>query len=153
MITTVGWTDEPIYPRVPGMTEALQAGFVEHCKWYRGPEPYAPEERIVVVGNGNSGNDVCAQLAGRRTVGKHEPVIRVCRHKAWFFYVSLPDPLIRDVPGIDKLVMQEREDGQPSLDVHLIDGEVIRRVDRIIVAAGYQVRAQQVIVRTLFAIC
>jgi Flavin-binding monooxygenase-like len=138
IIVTVGWTDKPLYPKIDGMSEARKAGFIEHCKWYRGPEPYGEQERIVVVGNGNSGNDVCAQLAARRTLGKHEPVIRICRHKAWFFYVSLPDPLIRDVPAIQKLVVRE-EDGKSKLDLHLIDGEVVKDVDRVILAAGYEI--------------
>lgn len=138
IIITVGWTDKPLYPRIDGMDNARDAGFIEHCKWYRGPEPYGDQERIVVVGNGNSGNDVCAQLAARRTPGKHEPVIRICRHKAWFFYVSLPDPLIRDAPAIQKLIVHEK-DGMKKLDLHLIDGEIIKDVNRVILAVGYEI--------------
>lgn len=129
---------------------------MDHCKWYRGPEPYAPEQRICVVGNGNSGNDVAAQVAALRTDGEHEPVYRVVKHKAPYFFVSLPDPRIRDVPAMERIVVrsrkrnhnqsrdgsQERQATEQSshvLDIHLVDGSVIRGVDKLVIAAGYEI--------------
>lgn len=137
VVMAVGWTDNPSYPPVPGLDEAKRAGFVEHAKWYRGPQPYQPHERIVVVGNGNSGNDICAQVAQRRLLDKHEPVYRVVRHKAHFFYVSLASPLIRDVPGLQKLEVLKK-DGKESLVAFLDDGSRLDAVDKVIFAIGYE---------------
>jgi hypothetical protein len=138
IIMTVGWTDSPSYPRSPGLEQARAAGFIEHCKWYRGPEPYSRHERIVIIGNGNSGNDVCAQLAAQRASDVDEPIYRICRHKAYFFYVSLADPMIRDMPAVERFeVIQVK--GKNVLNIHLIDGQGIERVDRVISAVGYQV--------------
>lgn len=134
VVLTVGWTDVPAYPCVPGLEEAKSHGLVEHCKSYRGPEPYGREARIVVVGNANSGNDVAAQLAGLRQVGKHEAILRSVRHKAWDYIVSLPDPLIKDVPPIARLAVNRNGS---KVRVTLADGAVLEDVDRVIFASGY----------------
>lgn len=136
VVLTVGWTDMPLFPRLSGLEEAKAVGIVEHCKWYRGPEPYGSTSRVVVVGNGNSGNDVAAQLAARRRQGEHEPVYRVARHKAWFFYVSLPDPMIKDVPALESMALTS--DGK-KVNITLVDGSVLENVDRVIFASGYEV--------------
>ncbi|UZJ55741.1 hypothetical protein CBS101457_005061 [Exobasidium rhododendri] len=136
VVLTVGWTDVPAYPAVPGLEEARSLGLVEHCKWYRGPEGYGSDSRIVVVGNANSGNDVAAQLASLREEGRHEPIYRVVRHKAWEYIVSLPDPLIKDVPPIESIAV---DSGGGKVHVTLVNGSVISDVDRIIFASGYAV--------------
>ncbi|UZJ56046.1 hypothetical protein CBS101457_005366 [Exobasidium rhododendri] len=134
VVLTIGWTDTPLFPRMPGLEEARLTGIVEHCKWYRGPEPYGTKTRVVVVGNGNSGNDVAAQLAGMR--GEEEEVIyRIARHKPWYFYVSLPDPKIKDVPAMESMSLSE--DGK-RVHIKLIDGTTLENVDRVIFASGYE---------------
>lgn len=134
VVSSIGWTDRPLFPHLPGLEEAKAAGLIEHCKWYRGPEAYEDDSRIIVVGNGNSGNDVAAQLAASRIQGKHSPIYRIARHKAWYFYVSLADPRIKDVPPIERFSIST---DKKKVNVKLKDGSVINDVDRVIFASGY----------------
>lgn len=134
VISSIGWTDRPLFPRLPGLEEAKAAGLIDHCKWYRGPEVYGQNSRIMIVGNGNSGNDVAAQLAAFRIEGENPPIYRVARHKAWYFYVSLPDPRIKDVPPIQSFTLSA---DRSKVNVKLEDGSVIAHIDRVIFASGY----------------
>jgi hypothetical protein len=136
VVMSIGWTDKPLFPKLQGLEEAKSAGLVEHAKWYRGPDVYDSNSRIVVVGNGNSGNDIAAQLAAHRTLGEHDSVFRVARHKPWYFYVSLPDPRIKDVPALNSLSLTAND---KKVSVKLIDGSEIKDVDRIIFASGYEI--------------
>lgn len=136
VVIAIGWTDKPVYQRIAGLEEAQKAGIVEHAKWYRGPEPYKPDSRVVVVGNGNSGNDVAAQVAAKRELGHHEPVYRIARHKPWYFYVSLPDARIKDVPSIEEITVSANN---KKASIKLADGSILEDVDHIIFASGYEI--------------
>ncbi|KDN44738.1 hypothetical protein K437DRAFT_294747 [Tilletiaria anomala UBC 951] len=89
------------------------------------------EKRIVIVGNGNSANDIAAHIAqmypdpghsvsGNRT-GKDQPtadaaaaavprVYRSIKHKALDIFVNLPDPRIKDVAPIKAYHLREHSD-------------------------------------------
>lgn len=136
VVLSTGWTDVPMIPPLPGIKEATSKGFIEHCKWYRGPESYNVNARIMVVGNANSGNDVAAQLASLRKLGQHDPIYRVIRHKAWDYIVSLSDSLIKDVPALQSVVISK--DGT-KLQATLVDGSIVENVDCIIFASGYEI--------------
>lgn len=136
VVLALGWTDVPAIPSLPGIEKAKSKGLIKHCKWYRGPESYSRNDRIMIVGNANSGNDVAAQLASLRSQGQHDPIYRVIRHKAWDYIVSLPDPLIKDVPALQSLSLSEDES---KLHATLINGKTIRDVDRVIFASGYEI--------------
>ncbi|WP_300384368.1 ArsO family NAD(P)H-dependent flavin-containing monooxygenase [uncultured Nocardioides sp.] len=61
VVSATGTWDRPLWPAVPGADGF--AGEVLHVHDYRGPEPFAGE-RVLVVGGGNSGAQVAADLLG-----------------------------------------------------------------------------------------
>lgn len=61
VVSATGTWDQPFVPRVPGDEEF--AGRVLHVHDYRGPETFAGQ-RVLVVGAGNSGAQVAADLLG-----------------------------------------------------------------------------------------
>ncbi len=156
-----GTYDTPIYtPFIPGFTDAQSLGLVHHAKWYRGPEAYRGK-RVVVVGNGNSANDVAAHLAAllpsadeKRESdagdnGRGEGKIwRSIRHKALPIFVSLPDPRIQDVAPIKRYqAVPRRIKGSHAasssgdelvLDLELEDGTTLRDIEIVILGTGYE---------------
>lgn len=138
VISATSFTDAPAYPAIPGIKEAHGIGKLQHCKWYRGVEgTYTADERILVVGNGNSANDVAAHLASQRVAGKHEPIYRAVRHAKLIIFSALEDERIKDVPTVKAFHVRERT-GKAVLDVELIDTSIIENVDRVVLGSGYQ---------------
>ena len=136
-----GWYDFPIYtPFIPGFSEAQSKGFVHHAKWYRGPEAYR-DKRAVVVGNGNSANDIAAHIAGLYPASASQQgqkagpkVWRSIRHKALPIFVSLPDERIKDVAPIKRYTVRPAGDG---VDIELEDGTLLEKIDVVILGTGY----------------
>ena len=61
VVSATGTWEQPFWPRVPGME--VFGGSQLHVHDYRGPEPFAGQ-RVLVVGGGNSGAQVAADLLG-----------------------------------------------------------------------------------------
>ncbi|KAK0541120.1 hypothetical protein OC835_000330 [Tilletia horrida] len=139
VVLATAWYDNPVYPRTPGIEAVRNAGKLVHAKWYRSPSPYRGK-RVLIVGNGNSSNDIAAHLAALKPLPgpgvsgiDAEPIYRSIKHPALANFVSLPDPRIRDVAFIEKY---EVRDGD-AVDVYLNDGTVLKDVDLVILGVGY----------------
>ncbi|KAE8257986.1 hypothetical protein A4X13_0g1982 [Tilletia indica] len=139
VVLATAWYDNPVYPRTPGIDEVRRAGKLVHAKWYRSPLPHA-KKRVLIVGNGNSSNDIAAHLAALKPLPgpgvtgiDAEPIYRSIKHPALANFVSLPDERIRDVAFIEKYTVREGD----AVDVHLNDGTVLKDVDLIILGVGY----------------
>jgi hypothetical protein len=89
-------------------------------------------QRVVVVGNGNSSNDIAAQVVD---IAK-EPVYRSIRRPPMFRFVSLPDERIIDVDPAIRFTVHSTPSGQKAT-VHLKDGTEIPDVDTIFFGTGY----------------
>ncbi|CAD6932544.1 unnamed protein product [Tilletia controversa] len=133
------WYDNPVYPRTPGIEAVRSAGKLVHAKWYRSPLPHRGK-RVVIVGNGNSSNDIAAHLAALKPLPgpgvtgiDAEPIYRSIKHPALPNFVSLPDERIRDVAFIEKYTLRDGD----AVDVHLNDGTVLKDVDLVILGVGY----------------
>lgn len=139
VVLATGMVDYPFYPPVPGLRAAVSAGaWVHHAKWYRGPEPYCGL-KVLVVGNGNSANDMASQLAQmypdthaydddptyRAECGMSSKqddadktdlgavrVYRSVRYAALSFFPSLVDRRIEDVPEIQHIELARGGDNQ-----------------------------------------
>jgi hypothetical protein len=90
-------------------------------------------QRIVVIGNGNSSNDIAAQVVDVA----NPPVYRSIRHPPIFRFVSLPDERIIDVAPVTRYTVHSTPDGQKKATLHLKDGTNIRDVDTIFFGTGY----------------
>lgn len=86
-------------------------------------------QRVVVVGNANSANDIAAQLAPTAQC----PVYRSIRRQGQHRFAFLPDPRVKDVPPITRYTITP----QGRLDLQLRDGSVLTNIDTVIVATGY----------------
>lgn len=93
---------------------------------------YDSSKRVVVVANGNSSNDIAAQLA---PVAR-PPIYRSIRHPAPPTFVYLPDSRIVDVASITRYRVESASEGW-KLIIHLEDGSEISSVDEVIVGTGY----------------
>lgn len=82
---------------------------------------------MLVVGNGNSSNDMAAQLVRVAVT----PVYRSIRHSASPRCPSLPDPNIIDVAPITRYIVEG-----DKLVVELKDGTTIRNLDYVFIGAG-----------------
>ena len=129
-----GWYDYPIYTHsVTNFSEALAQGFIHHAKWYRGPDFYAGK-KVVVVGNGNSANDIAAHLAALYPEESKTKVWRSILHKALPIFVSLPDRRIQDVALIRAYHI---DSAAHKVNVELEDGKILTGVDYVILGTGY----------------
>ncbi|KAL9933756.1 hypothetical protein V8E36_007414 [Tilletia maclaganii] len=142
VVLATAWYDNPVYPRTPGIDVVRAAGKLVHAKWYRSPLPYRGK-RVVIVGNGNSSNDIAAHLAALKPLPgpgvngiDAEPIYRSIKHPALPNFVSLPDERIRDVAFIEKYTVRHDDEGD-AVDVHLNDGTTIKDVDLVILGVGY----------------
>ena len=132
VIICCGAFEHPFYPPTPGLDELLKCGSqaIMHAKSYPGPRPFVNQRnKLVVVGNANSANDVAAHLAPLNSDG---PLYRCIRHESTFAH--LPDPRIRDVPPIARLDLADDE----TVDVTLEDGRRLQGITKVIFASGYQ---------------
>jgi hypothetical protein len=86
-----------------------------------------------VVGNGNSANDIAAQLVDVPGV----VVSRSTRHGSYQNFPLYPDPRIVDVAGVDRYSLTNSESGHQTLTLHLHDGSELTDVDAVWVGTGY----------------
>ncbi|KIY50253.1 FAD/NAD(P)-binding domain-containing protein [Fistulina hepatica ATCC 64428] len=129
VVVATGWYDTPLYPEVEGLQQVRDAGLVSHAKDWRGPQGLEGK-RVLVLGNGNSGNDIAAHLAPVAL----SPVYRSIRRPALPTFVSLPDNRIQDVAAVQRYVLTPS--GKVSVD--LTDGTHIDNIDHVVVGTGYQ---------------
>ncbi|SPO23016.1 related to FMO1 - flavin-containing monooxygenase [Ustilago trichophora] len=137
VIVAAGWYDTPYYPDVPGIQEAKKAGHIHHCKHYRDSTPYVGN-KVVVVGNNNSANEVAAHLAPFNSVS--HPVYRSSKTAPVEKCPSLPDERIKDVGMITnyQLVPSTNPSNRgTTLNLTLLDGSIISNVDYVILGTGY----------------
>jgi hypothetical protein len=90
-------------------------------------------QRILVLGNGNSANDIAAHAAepGIATL----PVYRSIRHSSYF--ASVPDPeRIHDIASVTRFEVQASRGGKVTAT--LADGTVIEDIDLVVAATGYR---------------
>lgn len=140
VVTTV-WYDNAYYPKVEGLDDVQQTGRVRHAKTWRGPSGYEgkvgphvsltraraePLQRVVVIGNANSANEMAAQL----TPVAQLPVYRSTRRVSIF--PSLPDDRIEDVGP----VVRYSQNTNGKITVHLQD-RTIDDVDDVLFGTGY----------------
>lgn len=134
VIVAPGINEHPFYPQgITGLKELVDANspLVMHAKTYSGPLPFVNQQnRIAVVGNGNSANDIAAHLAPINSEG---PLYRCARHEGRFAH--LEDDRIVDVPALSSIT--------PSADhstatLTLTDGQILPNITKVIFATGYQ---------------
>lgn len=126
-----GAFDQPYWPPTPGLAalRATHPSLVMHAKTYPGPRPFAGRHnRILVVGNANSANDIAAHLAPLNS----GPLYRAIRHPSLFAH--LPDPRITDMPPLASL--SPSPDGTTATAT-LTDGRTLQGLTTIIFATGY----------------
>ncbi|KAF5357547.1 hypothetical protein D9757_012370 [Collybiopsis confluens] len=85
--------------------------------------------RALVVGNGNSANDIAAHLA---PVAQN-PIYRSIRRSAFKHFVHLPDPRIQDVAPIKRFSVQDNDKAR----VELHDGTLLQDIDVVFICSGY----------------
>lgn len=140
VVVAPGAFDKPWWPTdIPGLAElrASNSPLVMHAKTYPGPRPFVhTHNKIVVVGNANSANDIAAHLAPLNNEG---PLYRCCRHESLFAH--LKDDRIKDVAPIASIELVPASEGATAADtltITLTDGVKIPGVTKLILATGYQ---------------
>lgn len=133
IVIASGWTEKEYYPKAKGFEKAKKLNKVHHAKWYRNPDLYK-DKKVIVVGNGNSANDIAAHLASLKNKDDRDfqPVYRSIKSEASPLFVSLEDERIQDVAEI-----KEYHDENGQLNVELINGEVLKGIDFVIFGTGY----------------
>lgn len=143
VIIAAGAFDHPFFPPgLPGLQPLLdeQSPLVMHAKTYPGPRPFVNQHnKIVIVGNANSANDIAAHLAPLNSSG---PVYRCIRHPSNF--ANLPDSRIKDVPPIASI---KKSFDRATLTITLEDGQLLEGITKLIFASGYEFRFQWAKVR------
>lgn len=91
-------------------------------------------QKVLVVGNANSSNDIAAQLAPVT----NGPVYQSIRRPAFPGFVSLPDERIKMVAPVSKYILKDTTD-DAKFDVLLSDGTTITDLDVVHVGSGYKV--------------
>jgi hypothetical protein len=89
-------------------------------------------KRIVVVANGNSANDMAAQLASVA----QPPIYRSMRHTGYTNFPFVPDPRVKDVGAVARYDVVTSDEGQ-HLNLHMKDGSSITNVDTVLIGTGY----------------
>ncbi|KAJ4468603.1 hypothetical protein C8J55DRAFT_200441 [Lentinula edodes] len=128
VVICTGWYDDPLWPGTEGMDILKEKGLALHAKWYRGPQKYAGK-RALIIGNGNSSNDIAAHLAPLA----QNPVYRSIRRPALRHFVSLPDSRIQDVVPVKRFTLQ----GDGKITAELQDDTTIQDIDVVFVGSGY----------------
>jgi len=134
VIVAPGINEHPFYPQgVNGLGELVDAksSLVMHAKTYSGPLPFVNQHnRIAVVGNGNSANDIAAHLAPLNSEG---PLYRCARHEGRFAH--LKDDRIVDAPALSSITTSP---DTSTATLTLTDGLVLSDITKVIFATGYQ---------------
>ncbi|KIK66724.1 hypothetical protein GYMLUDRAFT_238960 [Collybiopsis luxurians FD-317 M1] len=128
VVVCTGWYNDPLWPETEGIDELKKKGLAKHAKWYRGPTDFTGK-RALIIGNGNSANDIAAHLAPVA----QSPVYRSIRRSAFKHFVSLPDSRIHDVAPIKRFSVQENE----KVAAKLQDGTIIQDIDIVFIGSGY----------------
>jgi len=134
VIVAPGINEHPYYPEgIDGLQAILDANnkVVMHAKTYSGPLPFLNQtNKVVVVGNGNSANDICAHLA---PLNSGSPLYRCGRHPSNFAH--LKDERIEDVASVSSIQLSE---DKTSATLILTDGTILSDITKVIFATGYQ---------------
>ncbi|KAF9473525.1 FAD/NAD(P)-binding domain-containing protein [Pholiota conissans] len=132
VVIAIGWYDTPYWPETEGLEVLKTHGLAKHAKWWRGPQPYAGQ-KVLVVGNANSSNDIAAQLAPV-TDG---PVYQSIRRTALYTYPSLPNERIHFVAPVSKYTLKKTDKGY-KFDALLTDGTTLSDLDSVQIGTGYR---------------
>lgn len=145
VVVCTGWYDEPLWPQTPGIEDLRKKGLAVHAKWYRGPQNYKGQvrqfnvfmfsalkllvQRALIIGNGNSANDIASHLAPLA----QNPVYRSIRRPAFAHFVSLPDLKIHDVAPVKQFILQDNG----KVTVELQNETKIEGIDVVFIGSGY----------------
>ncbi|CCG81284.1 Thiol-specific monooxygenase [Taphrina deformans PYCC 5710] len=126
VILSCGIYDTPDQPDIPGLQEMKERypDMVFHSKFYRNPQVFEGQ-KLLIMGNGPSGIDIAAQTADFARL----PIIRTIHGPPE--HACLPDKRIEDLPAVAHFDADSRS-------AHLIDGQVVPDLDRIIISTGYR---------------
>ncbi|KAF5346510.1 hypothetical protein D9756_010051 [Leucocoprinus leucothites] len=149
VVLAVGWYDHPVWPSTPGLDVLREKCLAQHAKWYRGPQGYE-DKRVLVVGNANSGNEICAHLAPLART----PVYQSIRRPAFPGFPSLPDDRIHMVAPVARFGLSpspyiphsstatdsssSERGGTDKIIAHLQDGTILTDIDFVFIATGYE---------------
>lgn len=90
-------------------------------------------QRVAVIGNANSGNDIAAQLAPVVT----PPLYRSIRRPNMHWFPLLPHPNIKDSAPVVKYSLVG-----DKATIHLEDGTEVTDIDHVFLGTGYQMLAK-----------
>ncbi|KAK7018276.1 thiol-specific monooxygenase [Favolaschia claudopus] len=154
VVIATAWYDFPVWPAIPGLAEAREAGMATHAQTWHGPGGFE-EKRTLVIGNANSANDIVAQLKLLPSSTPSAPVYRSTRRPALRRFAFLPDKRVRDVPPVvrititsaygagedDKEDKDEEEKSERKLTIELRSGEILQGIDKVVLGTGYSAAA------------
>ena len=128
VVVANGRTRKPRYPVVPGLQRWLDSGRAIHAAWYRRPGDFAHHKKLMVVGGGPSGIDICKDL---------KEVVPLLLH-------SIPGPTYDGGPTYPEDTANYRKvdrvrEYQDDGTVVLVDGSRESDIDLIIIGTGYEV--------------
>ncbi|KAJ7488166.1 hypothetical protein FB451DRAFT_1126537 [Mycena latifolia] len=145
VVLAVAFYDHPVFPSTPGIALLHEHRLARHAQTWRGPRGYEGK-RVLVIGNANSSNDICAQLAPRARA-----VYQSVRRPNFPGFPSLPDARIQRVAPVAEYTVRAREDGDGAdgedgeergsahvADARLADGRVLRGLDVVLFGTGYR---------------
>lgn len=164
VVVATGFNHTPNLPEWPGLD--AYGGEVSHARAYRAPEPYAGKD-VLVVGVGNTGAEIAADLAGggakrvrlavrtvphivrRTTAGwpaqrtgiliRRLPVPVVDRLGAVMARVAAPDLTAYGLPRPDTgLATRQRQGAIPVQDVGLVDAVRSGKVEVVAAVEGFE---------------
>ncbi|WP_426365383.1 flavin-containing monooxygenase [Streptomyces sp. E-08] len=164
VVVATGYNHTPHLPEWPGRS-AYEGAFV-HARAYRNPGPYEGQD-VLVVGIGNTGAEIAADLAGggaarvrlavrtvphimrRTTLGwpaqrsgilvRRLPVALVDRMGALLARFAAPDLAAHGLPRPDQgLATRQREGAIPVQDVGLVDAVRAGRVEIVAAVEGFE---------------
>ena len=128
VVAANGHNRKPRYPVVPGLQRWLETGRAIHAAWYRRPGEFAHHKKVMVVGGGPSGIDICEDM---------KEVVPLLLH-------SIPGPTYEGGSTYSEDTASYRKVGrvreyQNDGTVVLVDGSVESNIDLIIIGTGYEV--------------
>ncbi|MFE0701956.1 flavin-containing monooxygenase [Streptomyces sp. NPDC058872] len=167
VVVATGYNHTPRLPDWPGLDAYReQDGRLVHARGYRNPEPYAGKD-VLVVGAGNTGAEIAADLAGggaarvrlavrtaphivrRSTLGwpaqrsgilvRRLPVALVDRMGTLATRFATPDLTAHGLPRPDRgLATRQREGAVPVQDVGLIDAVRTGKVEVVAAVKAFE---------------
>ncbi|ESK89651.1 flavin-containing monooxygenase [Moniliophthora roreri MCA 2997] len=123
VIVANGHFRKPRYPDTLGLSEWRKAGRTSHSSWYRRPSDLALTVRkVVVVGNGPSGQDIVAELAEHGITVIHSVLVQSAVSDS--DSIKKRGAILRFHPDLSTVIFK--------------DGSVETHVDHCILATGYE---------------